>query len=213
MKKIYAFSILVCLSVMAYGQYKDGLQKFVVKNRGISTAKKSQLAPGDVYYEQDFENYTEGDMTFIDNDGLTAHPNVAFIGSNWNVVDGVALSTSWLTDGDLTSDNWMITPLISLGTEPYLVWEAFTYDPAFPDGYEVLISTSGNDIADFTTVLFSVDAEETDWTSHLVDLSAYADQDVSLAFHHFSTDEYVLAIDNILVSHLRGFDISLIHTS
>jgi len=194
---------------MAFGQYRDGSQKFVVKDKGISATSKSQLAPGDVYYEQDFENYTEGDMTLIDNDGLTPHSSVASIGSNWNVMDGVALSTSWLINGDKTSDNWMITPLISLGTEPYLIWEAFAYSPSYPDGYEVLISTSGDDISDFTTVLFSVDAEEAEWTNHLVDLRAYADQDVYLAFHHNSTDKYVLAIDNILVKHLEGFDVSL----
>ena len=138
MKKIYAISILICISVMAFGQYRDGSMKFVVKDNRISTAKKSQLAPGDVYYEQDFDNYTEGDMTLIDNDGLTAHANVSDIGSNWNVMDGVALTTSWLIDGDMTSDNWMITPMISLGTEPGLVWEALAYDPAHPDGYECI---------------------------------------------------------------------------
>lgn len=209
MKKIYAFSILLCFFVTASGQYRDGSQKFVVKNKGISTASKSQLAPGDVYYEQDFENYSGGDMTLIDNDGLTPHPNVASIGSNWNISEGVALSTSWLIDGDRTSDNWMITPLISLGTEPSLIWEGSAYDPTYPDGYEVLISTSGDGISDFTTVLFSVDAEEAEWTKHLVDLMAYAGQDVYLAFHHNSSDKYVLGIDNILVQHLEGFDIAL----
>jgi len=183
--------------------------KFVVKDKGSTAAKKSQLAPGDVYYSQDFENYSEGDMTLIDNDGLTAHENVGGIGSNWNVMDGEAVTTSWLIDGDKTSDNWMITPLISMGTEPYLSWDALSYDPAYLDGYEVLISTSGNNISDFTTVLFSVDAEAAEWTKHLVDLTNYANQDVYLAFHHFSTDMYVLAIDDILVTHLVDFDISL----
>ncbi len=209
MKKIYAFSILVCFSVMAFGQYRDGSLKFVVKDKGTTTAIKSQLAPGDVYYQQDFENYSEGDMTLIDNDGLTPHENVGEIGSNWNVMEGVAISTSWLIDGDKTSDNWMITPLISMGAEPYLSWDAYSYDADYLDGYEVLISTSGNDISNFTTVLFSVDGEEAEWTKHLVDLSNYANQDVYLAFHHNSTDMYVLAIDDILVNHPVDFDISL----
>jgi len=209
MKKIYTLSFFLCFSVIAFGQYRDGGQKFVVKNNRISSASKSQLAPGDVYYEQDFDNYSDGDMTLIDNDGLTPHENVGGIGSNWNVMDGVALTTSWLIDGDKTSDNWMITPSISLGTEPYLSWEGYSYDSDYPDGYEVLISTTGNDISDFTTVLFSVDAEAAVWTKHLVDLSNYANQDVYLAFHHNSTDMFVLAVDNILVSHLIDFDISL----
>ena len=209
MKKIYAFSILVSLSVMAIGQYRDASLKFVVKDNRISTAKKSILAPGDVYYEQDFDNYTAGDMTFIDNDGLTPHANVAAITSNWNVLDGAALSTSWLIDGDMTSDNWMITPLISLGSDPSLVWEALAYDENYPDGYEVLISSTGNDISDFTTIIFSVDMEEAEWTKHRVDLANYENQDVYIAFHHISTDMYVLAVDNILVGHLAGFDISL----
>lgn len=209
MKKIYTISILLCFSVIAFGQYRDGSLKFAVKDKGTTTASKSQLAPGDVYYEQDFENYSEGDMTLIDNDGLTPHANVSDITSNWNVMDGTAVSTSWLIDGDMTSDNWMITPLISMGTEAYLSWEAYSYDPDYLDGYEVLISTSGNAISDFTTVLFSVDAEEAEWTTHLIDLSAYAGQDVYIAFRHNSTDMYVLAVDNILVSHLVDFDISL----
>lgn len=100
MKKISAFSLLLCFSVMAFGQYRDGSRKFVVKDKETSAVSKSILAPGDIYYEQDFENYSEGDMTFIDNDGLTPHSQVAAIGSNWNIMNGVALSTSYLIDGD-----------------------------------------------------------------------------------------------------------------
>lgn len=207
MKKLYTLFLILSISIYSFGQFKAGIQRFDAKQ--ISVKAPQQFLAGDVYYSQDFEDYTEGDMTFIDNDGLTPHANVAAYTSNWSVIEGAAYTTSWLTDGNKTSDNWMITPLISLGTDAYLTWDAIAIDPSYADGYEVFISTSGNSISDFTTSLFSISNEQTEWTSRLVDLVDYNGQDVYIAFHHNSTDMYLLAVDNIKVSQLDGFDVSL----
>lgn len=207
MKKLYILSLAICLSICSFGQDRSEIRK-----TGIQILPQRQIAVlsgFETYYEQDFEDYTEGDMTFIDNDELTAHDNVAKYGSNWSVIDGVAYSNSWLIDGDQTSDDWMITPQITLGTDSKLLWEATALYSYYRDGYEIFISTSGNSISDFTTSLFSLPSENYGWTKRYLDLSAYDGQDVYLAFHHSNKNYYVLAVDNIFVGQQEGFDVSI----
>ena len=80
MKKLYTLSLIICLSISSFGQDKTEILK---SNTQILPQKaKIEQTSFETYYEQDFEDYTEGDMTFIDNDGLTAHSYVTKYGSN-----------------------------------------------------------------------------------------------------------------------------------
>lgn len=172
------------------------------------------LNPKTAVYVQDFENFTQGDMTFIDNDGLPPNEIIQPIfgeGSNWivDIIDEsgnhAASSTSWIEEGNQTADDWMITPLIHLNSaavDPYfLIWDAGSVTSFAPDGYEVLISTTGTDLEDFLPI-FSIDAENeyplTSRSLNLTDLGYTGD--VYIAFHHNSTYKYILMVDNITVT-------------
>ncbi len=151
-----------------------------------------------VFYSQDFENYSEGDMIMIDNDHLTPY----FSGlTTWQVINGRAISTSYYLDGDRTADDWMITPVIHLGSHPALSWEAFTPDANYRDGYQVLISTDTANPGNLSAYVpvFSILAENTYWTKRTVSLEDYANQAVRIAWRNNSTDKYLLYVDNILV--------------
>jgi hypothetical protein len=118
-------------------------------------------------FSEDFENVTLnqgiGDVpsgwTTYDQDGNTPSPN-APLPDAWNVItfDGVnkvAISTSLYTPAG-QADDWMVTPQITVpSTLPFLIFEEWNTDPSAPGEYEVLISTTGNTVADFTTVIHS----------------------------------------------------------
>ena len=148
-------------------------------------------------------------------DGLTPSPNVAAIGFDttdataWaaytDMATGntVALSTSWYSP-PATADDWMITPPIDIGaTNVELSWRARAWDPAFPDGYQVWVSTAGATIADCmaTSSIFSIASEASTSTVQTVNLTTagFSNQAVRICFRNNSADMFLLEIDDILV--------------
>ena len=70
-------------------------------------------------------------------------------------------------------------------------------DNSYPDNFEVLLSTTGNEIADFTTVLRPMGpSSSSGWNQVELDLSAYEGQQGYIAIHHQDYDRYFLAIDD-----------------
>ncbi|MBL4656579.1 MAG: choice-of-anchor J domain-containing protein [Flavobacteriales bacterium] len=164
---------------------------------------------GDVIYEETFTGGFPADMTTFDVDGGTPDPGVAGLGfdgtdatawiGNGNTI---GISHSWYT-APAASDDWMITPAINLGANNTVYWDAVAFDPNFPDGYEVRISTTTPTVAGClaNAALFTIVAEDTVWTAQSVDLAAagYSNQTVYLAWRNTSFNMYVLGVDNILV--------------
>lgn len=140
---------------------------------------------------------------------------VAFVNEAWerredfshSVIDSVAFSTSWYSPTG-AADDWMWTPMISIPANSVLSWNAVTYDPDYRDGYEVRIMTGvaptggngvmGNQVTN-STVIYSIAAEATTWTSHTVSLASYAGQNVYIGFRNNSNDKFLLLIDDIKV--------------
>ena len=165
---------------------------------------------GDLVYQEDFNVPTmPSNITLFDNDGNTPNANVAqygFDGTNataWVTNSSAfAISTSWY-DPAGTSDDWMITPAITLSANNTLYWDAIAFAAGFQDGYEVYISTTTPTTAGClaNAALFTISAEDTVWTPRNVDLAAlgYANQTVYIGFRNNSTGMFVLGIDNIMV--------------
>ena len=98
---------------------------------------------------------------------------------------------SYYNSTSYDADNWLITPAVELrGTLTFDV----TVVSNFPDEYEVLLSTTGKEIADFTTTLQTRAAGSNGTVT--IDLSAYEGQEGYIAIHHVSNDSYYLIIDN-----------------
>lgn len=158
-----------------------------------------------VFLEEFSSGSIPSSFTLYDQDGLTPATNVSYVNAAWvanpNILDSsdyTALSTSWY-DPPGTADDWMITPKISIPIGAQMSWDAITYDATYPDGYEVLISTTDSSISSFTTTLFSVAAENSSWTNRTVSLNAFSGQTVFIAFRNNSNDKFLLAIDDIHV--------------
>jgi hypothetical protein len=164
-------------------------------------------------FAEDFEGGTAlpMDWAVYDEDGLTPAAQVSFVNEAWVILtvanNNVATSTSYYTPAG-QADDWLVTPQIPVGANDTLRWIAASVDDNFPDGYEVLITTVGNQPADFTdSPVFTIDAEvpasaTQPFTARFVDLAAagYANMDIYVAFRNTSTDQFLLRVDDVRVT-------------
>ena len=104
----------------------------------------------------------------------------------------VAMSRSY--DGDDHSvDNWLITPQVALnGTLKF--WAINDDGAGYPEHYSIYVSTTGNDVTDFTEVY--VPADCTEWTEYSIDLSSYSGALGYIAIRHIDEAKDFLFIDD-----------------
>ena len=110
----------------------------------------------------------------------------------------VVSSWSW-NSTPMHADAWLISPKFTLPNTTdslTIAWWEIT-SSTYPDKYSVLLSTTTKDTAAFTTVLRPYAQAAGTWTIQSADLTAFAGQDVYIAFHHQDYDMNYLLIDDI----------------
>jgi len=131
------------------------------------------------------------------NANFTAYPTGA-TGMDGNII----ASNSWYTPAGVAND-WLVSPQIMIpagATNVNLTWSASSMGNAtFLEDYKVYISTTGNQVANFTTILKNVQNEPSTGAAHSVSLSSYVGQNVRIAFRNDSNDQYVMFLDNIKI--------------
>ena len=159
--------------------------------------------------------------TQYNGDGLTVAANLSAFnfGTNaWvtakysgSTTDNYAASTSWYTPAG-TSNDWLISPALSPVAGAFLVFDTEAGEAApYNDGFLVKISTTTNAVASFNaTPLLTVAAENPTWTTHTIDLSAYAGQTVYIAFINNNNDKNRLHLDNVKLQVLPTNDAAMI---
>ena len=177
---------------------------------GESYNVRYRTAPGvaeNIFFEG-FENGIPATWTTIDADGdgnnwlaLSDIP-ATYAGyasldlSNWaHNGNNAASSPSYVNNvGSFDSDQYLISPKLNLqGTLRF--YAASEYNDK--DSYEVLLSTTGTDAADFTVTLQAMkEAPFGSWKEVNIDLSAYAGLQGYIAIRHKSSDKYFLVIDD-----------------
>ncbi len=169
-------------------------------------------------FSQDFSTGIPATWTILNNDGLTPTTNVNFVTNAWvwennqNAAGEFAISTSWYNPAG-QSDDWMITERIVIpagSTNVQLSWAATSFSRNYPDGYEVKLSPTGGDtVTDFTVSIFSIANENVGWTTRVFDLTPYAGDTITLAFHNNSNDDILLGIDDIKIqSNVPNYNLS-----
>ncbi|MEX1190346.1 MAG: choice-of-anchor J domain-containing protein [Brumimicrobium sp.] len=144
--------------------------------------------------------------TRVDNDNNTPAEDVNEYTKAWiykedpiNAGNGTFSSTSYFDPID-RADRWLITPQVTLGSSGnYISWKGLSHDASFPDSYKVMISTTSNDISDFTDTLVVISNELPEWTDRLMDLEEYADETIYLAFVNTTFDGFKLYLDSVYV--------------
>ena len=180
--------------------------------------------PGGSSFEFGFEDGFEG-WTTIDNDGdgLNWVNSVNSINASGYDYTGLAhggnyfvYSQSYIDyDGAYDADNYLVSPQkYSIGSGSTLSFWADNANDSYPDHFAIAISTADTPSASSFTDIWShsgaksgekVSVRNTNgryenWRSHSVDLSAYAGQDVWIAFHHQDYDEYEIWIDDVTLT-------------
>ena len=163
-------------------------------------------------FSEDFENGIPSTWTTIDSDGdgndwlaldevSSVYTSYTSTMSGWaHSGSNAATSPSYANGlGCFDSDQWLISPQVPLqGTLRF--YAASTYDDL--DAYEVLLSTTGTGISDFTVTLqamkdapYALNEGTDDWEEVTIDLSNYSGQGY-IAIHHVSNCMYFLVIDD-----------------
>ena len=105
------------------------------------------------------------------------------------------------------SEDWLITPQITIQANDTLYFWMNIYDPGYEDDTYIKISTGDNQPASFTTTLlhlyddYGAGNYVYSWTQYAIDLSAYAGQTVYLAFQHTDDCGAGVFIDDVSVGH------------
>ncbi len=134
---------------------------------------------------------------------------------NWTVYDNDDNSDQWeaLEDADFAhtgsfsayvghntygNDDWLITPQLDVtsSNHTFSFW-ARSYDPVLLEDFDVKLSTTGNEIDNFTEILDEVRGVPDSYTQYTYDLSDYIGQRVYIAIVSVSVNKYSLYVDDV----------------
>ncbi|MDZ7741632.1 MAG: choice-of-anchor J domain-containing protein [Bacteroidota bacterium] len=104
-------------------------------------------------------------------------------------------------EGGQGNDDWLMTPMISVGDGASINFWAKSYTDAYGlERFNVAVSTTTNDPGDFV-VISGDDYQEAPmaWTEFNFDLSAYAGMDIYVAIQCVSYDAFIFMVDDIVV--------------
>lgn len=154
---------------------------------------------------EDFNSGIPSSWTLVDVDGNTPALFSPVFSSAWihyqENGDTCAASTSYY-DPSGSSEDYLITPKLSIASYTKLWFQGKSVDASYPDGYVVLVSTTDSLTSSFTDTLLYIAEEAPYWQSRtvLLDTMGYNNQDVFIAFKNVSNDKFILLLDNIKVS-------------
>ncbi|MEM7655106.1 MAG: choice-of-anchor J domain-containing protein [Bacteroidota bacterium] len=227
---VLRFLGLASLLVVLSGGIPDSLSAQSMSRSGMAAPLEDKASfrkfpcGGDPIFDQRFNGFSiPSGWTTLDEDGLSPNDNIDFLVSNggWqSVVDfkdstgqnRLLASPSWYDNDAGPSDDWLISPqIVNLPANVCLSWYAYSQDAEFGEKYEVLISTTGNSPAAFLAndPLLEVEEESSLFTYRNLDLSDYAGQDIYVAFHHISDNQFILALDDIRIAEVKEVDMAM----
>ena len=212
------------------GVYKWGVGAVYAGNRGEEIAGPINWSePVSINnatreaFNYGFEGGLEG-WTVLDAPGSEAswvHSNNNPGGYDYTVLahggTGFAMGYSFVDyDGAYNIDSYLVSPQkYSIGDGSSISFWADNANDSYPESFSICVATAANPtIADFTTVWSGAAKGSTgikaesrhdgnryeNWRSHSVDLSAYAGQEVWIAFHDVNYDAYEAWIDDVTIN-------------
>ncbi len=176
------------------------IKKFAVTLTLLLSTQAAQSQT--VLFEENFNDGIPATWSIHDVDGLTPDSDVSEFTEGWigKTVgsDTAATSTSFYEPSG-QSDDYLVTPELTIGNFSKIVWSARSVDASHPDGYQVLISTTNSSPESFTDTLLTIGAESPFLTTRSIelDLEGYNNQDIYIAFRNITEDGYILLIDNV----------------
>ena len=141
-----------------------------------------------------------------------------------NIHSGIAAAASFSWNGGQPTnpDNWLISPQMTMPSGNVDIelsfWRRSAAAGYGAENYTVYVSTTGNAIGDFTTILYNETIPGTvagvSFQERILDLNDYIGQNIYLAFrHHDCNNQNFLIIDTIAVTSEFHYDNDLIAVS
>ncbi len=157
--------------------------------------------------DEDFQQGIPANWTIVKADSYVEDAAVSEFSPGWiaiadpdNTSDTIAAATSYFTVSQ-QADRWLISPPITIGTfGNYLKWKAKSYDPSYPDTYQVMLSTTDTQISSFDSLLLRVEFELEDWTEREINLSELGfnnNETIHIAFVLKTQGGFKLFLDSI----------------
>lgn len=162
----------------------------------------------EIIYFEDFEHGIPSDYKTYDLDSLDQQPgafSLNYRGIGWLESKGSASSISFYKPVGQSND-WMITKAISIpalkaGNKIILAWQELTPDYNYRDSYKVFLNEKDQEVSSFNNLIY--DSPSTLTSTFIryitIDISAYANKTIYLAFQNDAKDKYLLYIDNITI--------------
>ena len=150
-----------------------------------------------VKYTTSFEEEEFGNWKTIDDDGD---------GSNWALTNDdartgelCATSLSYANGNAFYPNNWLISPQVDLGSSLEL-WVGGTHEKFSDEHFAIYLSTTGNEVNDFTTVLLPETVTTYGYTKYTADLSEFDGQKGYIAIRHFNcSDVWRIVVDDFII--------------
>ena len=125
------------------------------------------------------------------------HGEFAFNSTFSSDNDGIA---QYVYNTSLAANDWLVSPLIALGLNSQVSFDYLVASASYPEVFSVHVIPEGGTYANAIQVLASQTVTNTDWVTQNIDLSAYDNQNIRIAFHVTSdADMWYIAFDNFLV--------------
>ncbi len=116
------------------------------------------------------------------------------------VLEGTASAT--ITYSATAHDDYLITPAITVvaGVNDRFTFWARSFDPAYPEDFDLVVSTTTPTAAAFTTTLANIapDSNLATYTEYTFDLSAYVGQTIYIGMHSTTTDQWRISVDHVV---------------
>lgn len=219
MKQLYILFSFLFIANMCIAQYATKQSAMNgSKEESTYVYKTPEKSHKNVIFSDGFESGLTN-WTLIDFDGD---------GNNWSQVSAVkphtgngnATSASWSQDaGALRPNNWLVSPQIDLSSETGTIMVEYwvgAQDQTWPsEKYKLCVSTSGNAVSDFSTILFEETVTagnnaEQNYFYRLFNLSQYTGQKIYLAWVHYDcTDMFRINLDDVSVFENTSVDIGI----
>ena len=222
-KHILPFLTMALLMTAPFGaKAQMDVENYVSASGYVLYHAPGKYSPNGGYFcdfEEDFEEGRILDWTLMDADGDGHNWQLPVTGGLGYYSDGMLVSYSYdnASASPLTPDNFMVSPRVTIPEfGGRLEFYARPMDGAYPaENFAVAISTTVNDDPSAFTTLQEWTMVYSGWDKYMVNLSAYAGQEVYIAIRHYNcTDQFALCIDDFFVGGnglfvLNGCDIVL----
>lgn len=168
---------------------------------------------------ENFNNVADGAVpagwtTYGDN--LTNHYTDASLNDSWSAMSQMMVCITW-TEETSPVDRWLVTPQVTVPTTNGMLLfdiNGVNYGPGSPyaESLKIMVSTTDNQKSSFTLLQDLGELPEGNNT-FAVNLSAYAGQNVYLAFACYTNDGMYIFLDNVEVKTVPANSISAVSAS